>query len=128
MQGQKGKCKDDIKSYSLDRFEQVERSKRRCGLQGDWLIGLYFKAGFSLDYRKVANSNTSCLEPCAGFYRFLIKGIFDAYANGEIFIFKSLTCIRNCNSMVVPFQWSIDKVYLDETSHYFSDGHLNRVW
>ena len=28
MQGQKGKCKDDIKSYSLDRFEQVERSKR----------------------------------------------------------------------------------------------------
>ena len=27
MQGQKGKCKDDIKSYSLDRFEQVERSK-----------------------------------------------------------------------------------------------------
>ena len=27
MQGQKGKCKADIKSYSLDRFEQVERSK-----------------------------------------------------------------------------------------------------
>ena len=27
VQGQKGKCKDDIKSYSLDRFEQVERSK-----------------------------------------------------------------------------------------------------
>ena len=29
MQGQKGKCKDDIKSYSLDRFEQVKRSKIR---------------------------------------------------------------------------------------------------
>ena len=27
MQGQKGKCKDDKKSYSLDRFEQVKRSK-----------------------------------------------------------------------------------------------------
>ena len=27
VQGQKGKCKDGIKSYSLDRFEQVERSK-----------------------------------------------------------------------------------------------------
>ena len=27
MQVQKGKCKDDIKSYSLDCFEQVERSK-----------------------------------------------------------------------------------------------------
>ena len=27
MQGQKGKCKDDTKSDSLDRCEQVERSK-----------------------------------------------------------------------------------------------------
>ena len=27
MQGRKGKCKDNIKSYSLDCFEQVERSK-----------------------------------------------------------------------------------------------------
>ena len=29
MQGQKVKCKDDIKSYFLDRFEQVERSKKQ---------------------------------------------------------------------------------------------------
>ena len=28
MQGRKGKCKDDTKSDSLDRCEQVERSKR----------------------------------------------------------------------------------------------------
>ena len=27
MQGRKGKCKDDTKSDSLDRCEQVERSK-----------------------------------------------------------------------------------------------------
>ena len=27
MQGQKGKCKEGIKSYPLDRFEQVEQSK-----------------------------------------------------------------------------------------------------
>ena len=27
MQGQKGKCKDDLKGYSLDCFEQVKRSK-----------------------------------------------------------------------------------------------------
>ena len=33
MQGQKGKCKDDIKSCSLDRFEQVERSKKRANLR-----------------------------------------------------------------------------------------------
>ena len=29
MQGQKGNWKDDIKSYSLDCFEQVERSKMK---------------------------------------------------------------------------------------------------
>ena len=28
MQGQKGKSKDNIKSYSLDHFEQVKRSKK----------------------------------------------------------------------------------------------------
>ena len=27
MQGQREKCKGDIESYFLDRFEQVERSK-----------------------------------------------------------------------------------------------------
>ena len=31
MQGQKGKCKDDTKSDSLDRCEQVERSKSHTG-------------------------------------------------------------------------------------------------
>ena len=29
MQGRKGKCKDDTKSDSLDRCEQVERSKTK---------------------------------------------------------------------------------------------------
>ena len=29
MQEQKGKCKDDIKRYFLDRFEQVEQSKTK---------------------------------------------------------------------------------------------------
>ena len=29
MQGRKGKCKDDIKSYFLDRFEQVEQSQNK---------------------------------------------------------------------------------------------------
>ena len=41
MEGQKGKCKDDIKSYSLDRFEQVERSKNTPYNQY-----LRFKCGF----------------------------------------------------------------------------------
>ena len=30
-------------------------------------------------YRKVASSNTSCLEALAGFFRLLMKGIFDPY-------------------------------------------------
>ena len=30
-------------------------------------------------YRKVASSNTSRLEAHAGFFRFLMKGIFDPY-------------------------------------------------
>ena len=32
-----------------------------------------------LSYRKVASSNTSCLEAHAGFFRLLVKGIFDPY-------------------------------------------------
>ena len=31
------------------------------------------------NYRKVAGTNTSCLEPHPGFFRLLMKGIFDAY-------------------------------------------------
>ena len=30
-------------------------------------------------YRKVASSNTCCLEAHAGFYRLLMKGFFDPY-------------------------------------------------
>ena len=30
-------------------------------------------------YRKVASSNTSCLEAHVGFFRLLMKGIFDPY-------------------------------------------------
>ena len=42
MQGRKGKCKDDIKSYSLDRFEQVERSKTtKLGIQNS--KGCFFR-------------------------------------------------------------------------------------
>ena len=33
----------------------------------------------SLAYRKVESSNTSCLEAHAGFFKLLMKGIFDPY-------------------------------------------------
>ena len=34
---------------------------------------------YSANYRKVASSNTSCFEALAGFFRLLMKGIFDPY-------------------------------------------------
>ena len=38
MQGQKGKCKDDIKSYFLDRFEQIDQSKTKGSLYTQVLL------------------------------------------------------------------------------------------
>ena len=38
-----------------------------------------FMIYFFLSYRKVASSNTSCLEAHAGFLRLLMKGIFYPY-------------------------------------------------
>ena len=38
-----------------------------------------FNSYFSFEYRKVTSSNTSCLEAYAGFFRLLMKGIFDPY-------------------------------------------------
>ena len=37
-------------------------------------------------YRKVASANTSCLEAHAGFFRLLMKGIFDPYGYSELLI------------------------------------------
>ena len=42
------------------------------------MLNLYFLKP-SYIYRKVASSNTSCLEAHAGFFRLLMKGIFDPY-------------------------------------------------
>ena len=35
--------------------------------------------GISIEYRIVESSNSSCLEAHAGFFRLLMKGIFDPY-------------------------------------------------
>ena len=43
-------------------------------------IHQYLERSFnSNSYRNVASSNTSCLEAHAGFFRLLMKGIFDPY-------------------------------------------------
>ena len=41
-----------------------------------WFLGLH---RYYFSYRKVASSNTSCLEAHVGFFRLLMKGIFDSY-------------------------------------------------
>ena len=44
------------------------------------LLGQLFSTKwYILRYRKVASSNTSCLEAQAGIYKLLMKGSFDAY-------------------------------------------------
>ena len=47
--------------------------------QASWLV-LYCSIGFiKFIYRKVVSSNTSCLDTHAGYFRLLMKGIFDLY-------------------------------------------------
>ena len=41
------------------------------------LINVPKQLELSTKYRKVGSSNTSCLEANAGFFRLLMKGIFD---------------------------------------------------
>ena len=50
-------------------------------------------------YRKVASSNTSCLEAHAGFFRWLMKRIFDPYVLWP-FDNISITLVRTCNYSV----------------------------
>ena len=55
-------------------------------------------------YRKVASSNTSRLEAHAGFFRLLMKGIFDAYVLwpfGKKLIFELVMCVSTRDSTVV---------------------------
>ena len=49
------------------------RHHRHCKIVGQF----HFKVAF--EYRKVASSNMSRLEAHAGFFRLLMKGIFDPY-------------------------------------------------
>ena len=48
-----------------------------------WVLKLsHMKFGSKRVDHKVASSNTSCLEAHAGFFRLLMKGIFDTYVQG----------------------------------------------
>ena len=58
----------------------------------------------ALIYRKVASSNTSCLEAHAGFFRLLMKGIFNPYVLWPFdrkLIFKLVTYVRTRNYTVL---------------------------
>ena len=57
-----------------------------------------------MDYCRVASSNTSRLEPHPGFYRLLMKEIFDAYVLwpfGQKNIYEFVTRINTHDSTVI---------------------------
>ena len=55
------------------------KKKRGKSLEQHWPLTMtgYLKVHPKITYRKVASSNTSCLEAHAGFFRLLMKWIFD---------------------------------------------------
>ena len=77
------------KASSMASFEKVRRSKRQYQLNLSKkekstdldlnVINLYSLFLNRNTYRKVASSNTSRLEAHAGFFKLLMKGIFDPY-------------------------------------------------
>ena len=85
----------------LSRFKfQVGHSNWITTLVGDqiWILVQQNWICFcKITYRKVVSSNTSCLEAHAGFFRLLMKGIFDqgiltsTYFLCNFFVFNLLT-------------------------------------
>ena len=59
---------------------------------------LLFISDQGLNYRKIASSNTSRFEAHEGFFRLLMKGIFNPYA---LWPFDKVTRSRTCNYTVV---------------------------
>ena len=65
-------------------FDQLELSKHARTVLLSFFYSIFrFELSLfcqtSSNYRKVASSNTSCLEGHAGFFKLLMKGIFDPY-------------------------------------------------
>ena len=59
-------------------------------------------------YHKVANSNMSCLEAHEGFFRMLMKGIFDLYAHTVAFCQKVDFLISKASSFkIYNIHWRI---------------------
>ena len=69
-----------IKDYCHQTVRRCcPRPSKKCILQ---IPNKHHHSGaspFHLGYRKVVSSNTSCLEAHAGFFRLLMKGIFNPY-------------------------------------------------
>ena len=73
------------------------------------------------------SSNTSCLEPHPGFYRLLMKGIFDAYVPfGKKLIFELVTDVRTRDSMVFVF-WISLVVFTLSSVEFFSGVKKNTL-
>ena len=82
------KSKRNISKAILERiclFCEISFVLRRlhsffvCGRFGSSTAVLHTRTKSALKYRKVASSNMSRLEAHAGFFRVLMKGIFDPY-------------------------------------------------
>ena len=62
-------------SFQQDRTGILGTKNSAC----PWKNSYFFLISFDLVHRKIASSNTSRLEAHAGFFRLLIKRIFDPY-------------------------------------------------
>ena len=75
-------------------------------------------------YRIVATSNTSCFEPHPGFYRLLMKGIFDAYVLWpleKIIFFEFVTRVNTPDFVVCRFSWQYFCIFLLKVSYFRKD-------
>ena len=60
-------------------LEKKVLQKTKCYYLKNLLISYQYKKIIENIYRKVVSSNTSYLEAHAGFFRLLMKGVFDPY-------------------------------------------------
>ena len=71
----------DICYYGKKKTDMTSLKFLRKKLQEIMISGFQIQilANGKIHYHKVASSNMSCLEAHAGFFRLLMKGIFDPY-------------------------------------------------
>ena len=96
----------------------------------------------SLEYRRVASSNMSCLEPHPGSYRLLMKGIFDALCTVPLWQKVFFEIINMCQYLPLYGNCTIVRFYNRKKTDVLSlsvgilelffwgndDGEGQKVW